>query len=90
MATIQPDEYGVAFLESFFNERNYYLRVMIKYDDNILLGLDVKMKQFPVQNMYSKGIPLLKAVTMEHFSQSNRDSNNWFALYAACEVDACP
>ena len=90
MAIMQPDEYGNPFLESFFNDRNCYLRVMIENDNDILLGVDEEMKLFPAHHLYSKGILMLKAVTMEHFSQSNHDSNNWFVLHAACKVDACP
>ena len=89
MTIMQPDEDGVAILESFFDERNCKLRAIIENDNNILWP-DMEMKQFAAYHMYSKGVQLLKAATMEHFSQSNHDDSNWSALHAVCEVDVCP
>lgn len=73
----------------FFDERNCKLRAIIENDNNILWP-DMEMKQFAAYHMYSKGVQLLKAATMEHFSQSNHDDSNWSALHAVCEVDVCP
>ena len=50
----------------------------------------MEMKHWAAYSAYSKGILMLKAVTTEHFSQDRLNNDEWLAVHASCQVDACP